>query len=198
MTGQIIKLLSLPENVFVIAALETLVMVLLILVIGALAGLFNKVLNGLLFRLTGSRAAFIICNYLTFPGTVHHELSHALMAFLTGAKIKSIKFFPDKKALGSVEIVPRGNIFLSSLQLSLSSAAPVIFGVLSLSASWKLIYPGLKEIWHYILFWYLFFCILMHMTMSSEDRRVFIRGLIPSIILLYLVFLGLACFGILI
>ena len=48
---------------------------------------------------------------LTFIGIAHHELSHAVVALLTGAKVNSIVLFRLKAKngnLGEVKITPRG------------------------------------------------------------------------------------------
>ena len=51
--------------------------------------------------------ANVICNYITMPGVVHHELSHAVAAFIFGAKIKKIRILPNKDSLGEVFIQPQ-------------------------------------------------------------------------------------------
>jgi len=192
----IIERLSLPDNAAVYAVLETVILFLIILITGFLINLISAVITDALAGIIGSVPAFILRNYLTYPGTVHHELSHALLAFITGARIKKIVLLPKGAALGSVEIETRGNLFLRALQLSLSAIAPVILGAVSLFSMWSFILPRTKEIWQYILFWYVFVSILFHMSLSGADYRSFFKGLLPTLLLFFLIFLVLGSFGI--
>ena len=164
MITTIIERLSLPDNPAVYALAETLIIFLIVLVAGFLINLINTVVTNALSGVIGTVPAFIIRNYLTYPGTVHHELSHALIALITGAKIKRIVLFPRGNTLGSVEMETRGNVFIRSLQLSLSAIAPVVLGSISLFLLMTFAFPNIKEIWQYILFWYVFVSILFHMT----------------------------------
>jgi len=64
-----------------------------------LSGLFFRLLQrafvSLLSWIIGPRAAAAVINTLTFPGTVHHELSHALAGVLTGARVTAIRLLPS-------------------------------------------------------------------------------------------------------
>ena len=191
----IIERLSLPENLAVYAILETLSVFLIILVTGFAINLINRCITGFLSVTIGSVPAFVIRNYATYAGTVHHELSHAIVAFITGARVKKITLFPKGATLGSVELEPRGNIFFRSVQLSLSAIAPVALGTVTLFLLWSRLLPGLSEIWQFILFWYIFISILFHMTMSGADYLNFFKGLIPSAFVLFIFFLILGAFG---
>ncbi len=196
MITAIIERLSLPGNPAVYALLETILLFLTVLITGFLISLINRVITDALSGVIGSVPAFILRNYLTYPGTVHHELSHALLALITGARVKKIVLFPKGNTLGSVEIEPRGNIFIRALQLSLSAIAPVIMGVISLFSLWNLVLPKTAEIWQYILFWYVFVSIILHMSLSGADYRNFFKGLLPTLIVFFLIFLILGSFGI--
>jgi hypothetical protein len=46
-----------------------------------------------IMAVTGESFGCLFVNYLTFPGVILHELSHALMAMVTGAKVTHIRFF---------------------------------------------------------------------------------------------------------
>ena len=91
----------LPDNLFVRAGVETL-LVLLLLAIGVVTNGISTIAGRILAMLIGGRAAFVFRNYLTWPGTVHHEFSHALVAFVTGAKVRRISLIPHGQALGQV------------------------------------------------------------------------------------------------
>ena len=196
MTAKIIEIFSLPDNLIVSSLIETLMIFLTVLFAGFLINLFNTALTNAMASVIGQVPAFIIRNYLTYPGTVHHEFSHALLAFITGAKVLKINLFPKGNALGSVELEPRGNLFLRSLQLSMSAIAPVVLGATSLYILWFHVLSRISEIWQYILFWYFFISILFHMCMSGADYANFFKGFLPSTLMIFLVFLVLGAFGI--
>ena len=196
MITAIIERISLPDNPAVYAVIETILLFLAVLILGFLIELINRTITNALAGIIGSVPAFILRNYLTYPGTVHHELSHALLALITGAAVKKIVLFPKGNTLGSVEIEPRGNLFFRALQLSLSAIAPVIMGVISLFSLWSFVLPKIGELWQYILFWYIFVSIILHMSLSGADYWNFFKGLLPSILVFFLVFLLLGSFGI--
>ena len=191
-----IEKFSLPDNLAVYALLETLIVFLIILIAGFVINLINTGITGFLSVTIGSSPAFVIRNYATYLGTVHHEFAHVIVAFITGAKVKKITLFPKGATLGSVELETRGNIFLRSIQLSLSAIAPVVLGAVTLFLLWMKLLPNLTEIWHFVIFWYAFVSILLHMTMSSVDYLNFFKGLLPSTIIMFLLFLLLGAFGI--
>ena len=78
---------------------------------------FVKLLYSVTAAFLGDSFTYFIFNRLTFIGVFHHELSHALLATVTGAKVTKIVFFhPDGDRLGYVEYVTRGNIIMRSIQ----------------------------------------------------------------------------------
>ncbi len=103
MITKIIEKLSLPDTLLTAALLETVMILLAVLIAGFLINTVNTVLTNLVAAVTGEIPAFILRNYLTYPGTVHHELSHALIAFITGGRILKIRLLPKGKQLGSGE-----------------------------------------------------------------------------------------------
>ena len=115
------------------SALISLGIIVAIPLTGFLINLFvTRLLSALLGLIDHSGKLFLfIANTLTFPGVCYHELSHALFAFITGAKIKKIVLYHKQKdTLGSVEMIPRGPLPLKWLQLSFSACAPVITGLI--------------------------------------------------------------------
>ena len=103
--------------------------------------------------------------------------------------MRRISLIPHEQALGQVDYIPRGGRVLKSLQMSLSSIAPIVCGMLT--ETLLLIYVLLKcdVWWEYVLFWYLAVSILLHMTLSKEDMTNLWNGIIPTIFVLYCVFL---------
>lgn len=160
-----------------------------LVVLGLLIHWIDLTLTGAIARITNSSIAFVFRNYLTYPGTVHHELAHALLAFITGARVLRINLIPHGNRLGSVEFEPRGNIILRSIQLSLSAVAPVICGAASMFMMLYLILPKCSLAWHYVLFIYIFVSIFFHMTMSTQDTRNFLKGFPVCMLILFVIFL---------
>lgn len=123
------------------------------------------------------KLAYFICNYLTFIGVIHHELAHALLGFVTGAKIVKINLFkPQGNTLGSVEMYNRGNFFIRSIQMTFTSVAPLICGGLSILLLYTTILPSVSNPLVLILLWYVIVSIALHMTMSLADLKCFVKG----------------------
>ena len=187
---EVFKLLSfLPDNLFVRAAVETLLVIILLFAIGIVINGVSKMIGRILATLLGGRTAYVFLNYLTWPGTVHHEFSHALLAFITGAKVKRISLIPHGQALGQVEYSSRGGRVLQALQMSLSSTAPILCGMVTEALLILRVYPICDVWWKYVLFVYLVVSIFLHMTLSREDLINLWNGIIPTVFVLYCVFL---------
>lgn len=128
--------------------------------------------------LAGSRLAFFLANYLTFPGVILHELSHAAGAKLSGAKLDRISLFePNGKTLGCVEFTCQGkkrrNI---AFQRAVSSCAPVVGGALFVPmfmgiAAWGDGSPLLQA-----MSFHGAFSMACHMDMSRQDMKNYIKG----------------------
>lgn len=179
----------LPDNLFVRAAVETLLVVILLFAIGIVINGVSKMIGRILAAVFGGRAAYVFRNYLTWPGTVHHEFSHALLAFLTGAKVTRISLIPHGQALGQVEYRPRGGRVLQAIQMSLSSTAPILCGMVTEALLLIRVFPLCDEWWKYALFVYFVVSIFLHMTLSREDMINLWNGIIPTVFVLYCVFL---------
>ena len=155
---------------------------------GLIVGTFSQLLNRLLSFILGSRAAFIFSNFLTIPGVLHHELSHSIAAILTGAKVTNFSIIPKGNTLGHVVILPRGPKILQGLQLSFFGVAPVLFGMFTLYCSYSYIYPKFTHPIQKIIFWYLFLCVALHMTLSGADWMSFFRGILGTYVIILIVF----------
>ena len=75
----------------IIALINTLILIVAIPLIGIAIDYLNKIILGFIQNIFGRKIAYIFANRITFIGTVHHELAHALFAIITGAKIIKIK-----------------------------------------------------------------------------------------------------------
>lgn len=133
-----------------------------------------------------------LINYVTFIGVVHHELSHALLAFLTGAKVTEIKGFRihhKDGRLGYVTYAPRGNFIMMSIQKVFSSVAPILMGFVSCGLLYVYVLPMAEaSIWGICLFYYVFLSIVLHMSLSKQDIQVMKGGIIVVILLFTIVF----------
>lgn len=156
--------------------------------------LFSKVLEFLyrvLRSIIGEGLTYFLFNYVSFPGVYHHELSHALLATVTGAKVTKIVFFhPSGDHLGYVTYRVRGNIFFQAIQRTFTSIAPVFCGLLTSYGLFYLLTSQSHPFWCSGLLIYLIISILLHITMSSQDFRVMWKGM-PLVYLLVLVLVWL-------
>lgn len=179
----------LPDNLFVRAGVETLLVLLLLFAIGVIISGVSGMVGRIIAGLIGGRAAFIFRNNLTWPGTVHHEFSHALLAFITGAKVRKISLIPHGQALGQVEYSPRGGRVIQSIQMSLSSIAPILCGMVTETLLVVKVLPLCDTWWKYAILAYFVISIILHMTLSREDLINLRNGIIPTVFVLYCVFL---------
>lgn len=174
-------------NRIIDSAITTLVIALFIPCIGYL---IDKVINIVLNTVTKYSSSFVsrfIYNRLTFIGVMHHELSHALFAFITGAKIIKIDLFkPQGNTLGSVTFIPRGNKITQSIQMTSTAIAPVVMGIIN---SYILLFKALaicnsnfiKGIIIYVII-----SILIHSTLSRQDIKNWLRGLPLTVIFIFI------------
>ncbi len=165
--------------------------------LGIVAEYFNRCIKFLIKKLLGAKFTNILCNYITFPGTVHHELSHALFAFLTGAKIEKISLFkPDGDSLGSVEYRNRGFFVVRAIQDSMSAIAPILCGAVTSSAIIYALFNCSLPVIVVIVLIYLLISIVLHMRMSPADIKIMWKG-IPVIFLIALLVVWLTKFDLL-
>lgn len=158
-----------------------------IILIGISLGFMVQLIASILVNILGVSITNFLLTKLTFIGVIHHELSHAFVAFITGAKVKKIELFTmfHKDRLGSVQFVPRGPFLLQSIQVVLTSIAPMIFGLISLYYLSNVEIGS--NIWLFIFVWYFRLSILIHTTMSTQDIKICFKGL-PVVIFLLIVF----------
>lgn len=160
----------------------SLIFVLLILsavpVIGAVMNKIELLQMRLLSKLFGVRIAGFICNRLLFMGTVIHELSHALFAFLSGAVVTKIRCFTlfSKDTLGYVMFSTKGNTFKQSFQLAFTSCAPTVTGCLLIMLLTCLFRNPNTSILYKVIIIYLGLSIADHMSMSPVDTKNYLKG----------------------
>ena len=147
-------------------------------------------------ELIGCGGTYMIFNVLTFPGVIHHELSHALFAFITGAKILKIDIFHLPSAdgtLGSVAYAPRGPMVLQGLQMCLASIAPAITPWLTVPLLSRFYQESIGFPLKIFLL-YLIFSIISHISLSNADLKGLLKGMVLCYLLI-VILLGLCLLG---
>ena len=157
---------------FKVAIINTLLIVMILPILGFILNTIENKVAKLLSKIIGVKATIFVLNKLTFIGTVHHELSHALFVICTGAKLTSMELFkPDKRTgtLGKVTFRPREHWLIKAIQMCLISIAPMICGSLSIYLLIMLIIANsITGVTLGILI-YVIISILLHMEMSKQD-----------------------------
>jgi len=166
--------------------LTALILTLIIPAFGIVMGMLRKIIYNII-SVFSPGFAFVLINYLTFPGVIHHELSHAIFGFISGAKIHNITLFhPSGMSLGHVDMSYRGPWALRSIQACVSAAAPVFCGMATSCLLYSL--AGLSSSgFLFFLLYYLLFSVLMHMTMSIPDIKCYLKGFIGFFIILLII-----------
>lgn len=140
-----------------------------------------------LSKLFGTKTAEFICNRLLFIGTVIHELSHALFAFLSGAAVTKIRCFTlfSKDTLGYVMFSTRGNAFKRSFQLAFTSCAPTVTGCLIIILLSRLFQnPDISVLYKTIIV-YFGLSVVDHMSMSPVDAKNYLKGCVCIFIVFF-------------
>lgn len=128
--------------------------------------------------LAGNKLAFFLANYLTFPGVILHELSHAAGAKMSGAKLDRVSLFePNGKTLGCVEFTCRGKKRRDiAFQRAVSSCAPVIGGALFVPMFMRIAAWGSGSPLLQLMSMHGAFSMACHMDMSRQDMKNYVKG----------------------
>lgn len=144
-------------------------------------------------RVLASRfnTAQLVDKWLFILGTIHHELSHLIVAVLTGAKVTGVKLFSirnDSDALGYVTFIARGPLVFRLIQRGLVSIAPIVCGCVSI---YLLYYYGLQgKQWldvQALISLFVIISIVHHMSMSKQDLLVGALGIIVVYLILIII-----------
>lgn len=173
------------------AIILTIFVIIAMVIIGFIIGVITEHIARCLASLFGYRLGYIIANYLTFPGVIHHELSHAFVAIITGAKLAKIELFkiPSKSggALGTVSFIPRGPKIIQSIQLTLTPLAPIPFGALTLRTIYNFMKVAELSLGIWIVLVYMMVSILLHMKLSTQDIKTSLKGLPLTSLLIFII-----------
>ena len=185
--------LSYKRNHIMNYLLSGLIITLIIPIWGLSIYLVNTLLYRVISKLTSEKAAMIIVNWLTVPGVIHHELSHAALAVITGAHITEFRpFWPNRNngSLGHVNFTAQGPLLTRCIQYTFISTAPVLLGTVSTVLLFLFSQRAALPLHTVIIIFYITFSIIIHASMSLADVKVMLRGiwvlyLASSIICLY-------------
>lgn len=168
------------------ALLYTIIALVILILFGYTVDVISYKIGNIIAKTLGNKISYLIMNRLTFIGVIHHELSHALLLFLTGAKIIKVNLFkPQGNTLGNVKFIPRGNKLLQSVQLSLSAIAPVILGMASVYSIYLLLKTYTFDRHITGLIYYIQFSILVHSSMSMQDIKNALKGSVVCILITF-------------
>lgn len=162
----------------VFSLIFTAILMLSVVLIGFAIGRFDEFLIDFTAKATGRGIAGFILNRVMFVGTIHHELSHALFAVMTGAKVTKIRCITlfSKDRLGYVEFYVCGGKVKQAIQLALTSCAPVMTGLLTVPLLAIVSARVIMPVWGHILIAYCALSILCHMSMSPQDLKLYGKG----------------------
>jgi hypothetical protein len=184
-----------PGAIAAVSAVLTIV----VLLAPVVAGLFLFGLERLQVALIGSfnrDLAYFFVNFVTFPGTFVHEMSHLIFAVITGAEVNEVCMFEnDGGRLGHISYRTRGPWFMEAVQHSLTAVAPTVVGFALGYVLLKYIFAGAHSVWAYIGLWYLVISLIDHSTMSDSDLEHYFQGVWIFILPVFLVFFGLGYWG---
>lgn len=183
------------QDVLVVAGIDVLVIVALVASVALLSSALEYVFKTVVDGATGSqKTSYLLEGYLTYPGVVYHELSHALFGFLSGARIGKISLRridePDgTTTLGSVQLYVSTHPLMGAVQLTFSGIAPSVMGMLALVLMCLFAFPNCTTWWMWVLWIYAFVCVLLHSEMSRQDLKEAGRGLPIIMVAMFLLFM---------
>lgn len=170
-----------------------------IIAVGFFIQLIGDALASGLSMMFAPQVASGLVNYVFFPGVVIHEMAHAFLAVITGAKITEVALFKHvDDSLGHVNFRNRGNIIVVALQNIFISSAPMFIGAVVVWGCFYWIHVlGHTLLWLRILLGYIGVSMFFHMTMSPADIKVYVKGIPLFIVIVFVVVFPLRYFGVL-
>ena len=117
--SQIIAWFGWGNGIGAVAAISV-ILTLVVIVAPVIAGLLLYGLERAQVEIIGAvnrDFAYFFVNFLTFPGTFVHEMSHLCFAVITGAEVDEICMFEsDGERLGHISYCTRGPWFMVAVQ----------------------------------------------------------------------------------
>lgn len=177
-----------PWKSLIVCMIYTIILLTFVIIIGFIVNQIETYQMKLLNKFVGQKVSSFICNRLTFPGVMIHELSHALFATIMGAKVTKIKLLTlqNDGRLGWIEYIPRGNKWRQGLQHTFCSCAPTVVGLILELFIIDMFSHGLIRGFGWITFTiYMMISIGDHMSMSKQDIKNYMRGIWAPFIVCY-------------
>lgn len=148
--------------------------------IGWLVDIGRLSIEKALDKVVDTEKRVFIINKVTFLGVIHHELAHAIIFFLTGAKVVKMQLFTLNSRsghLGQVQVIHRGSWLLRNIQRTLGAVAPVFLGIANVAMILSIVRNYDLYGWLDTFLYYLALSIFIHMDLSKEDVKVALKGL---------------------
>lgn len=130
---------------------------------------------------------YLLYIFVFYAGVIAHEFAHFIVAVVLRAEIISVdlldKNFIETGTLGSVEYAPTGGLVRRGLQHFLISSAPVWLGAFNIFWAYNTMLAHSDSLVWQLGLSYLIISIIIHMNMSIDDLKLYLRG-IPTILVL--------------
>ena len=181
---------SVIKQQLIVAGYNTVFVLSMVILLGLLLNAIKMKMLDVCCSAFGKKVGEFLVNRFTFIGVIHHELSHALFAFICGAQVTEVSIFRLKgDMLGNVKFIPRGPKMFRDLQMCLAALAPAICGMSTLYLMVYFINLRMAvEVWQIIVLIYIELSILLHMTLSSVDIKAAIRGMLTTLLIIFTIF----------
>ena len=148
-----------------------------VIFVGLILSFFEKIELGFLKKIFGLKAALFFHNYFTFAGTIIHELSHAALCILTGAKLKEICIFEENpERLGHISYCNRGPFFIRAFQDALIASAPTFLGIFLFYFLFHKLFSEILLFYQKAIIIYLLISLVNHSSMSLVDTKAYIKS----------------------
>ncbi len=171
------------------AAVVAILLPFLVIAVGYVIQIIGEALASIVGMVLAPDIAGALVNYVFFPGVIIHEMAHAFLAVITGAKITEVALFKKMDdSLGHVNFKNRGNIILVAIQNIFISSAPMFVGaVVVYGCFYWISILGKSLLWLKIILGYVGVSMFFHMTMSPADIKVYVKGIPLFIVIVFVI-----------
>lgn len=176
--------------------INTIAVPFLIVLVGIICNCIVQVICEFLSMFLPSSFIYLFLNYLTFPGTICHELAHGLTITILGGKVTEWNLFkPQGNSLGSIVFYTRGSYLMKCLQNSLGSIAPIPVNLCLIQLLYLKALDFKETMGWRVFIIYLMISLFIHLDLSSADIKGIFQGL-PAVLLLSAIFVYFSHFSI--
>ena len=174
--------------------LNPLIIIICTYIMAIVAFFYRRIICRLLSTGVSSKFSNIFDEKIMIVGLLHHELAHAFLAIISGAKLVEFSILPKKIdnafTIGHISLIKRGPLPIRMLQGSLSGFAPLICGEITV----YIIFIHLIQVMAFgklaetIFLVFIAFSITYHMGLSKQDIKSSIFGTPVIYIVLYILY----------